>query len=222
MQGDAVDSRSVWMLETIAIVDGGPVQWKAEHCRFKNVYSGLYLCAKKTKSVVEDGNTVDKYILMTTRDSAKSGTQFHFFESNTNSKYLNMGKALQIASGSQWLARGEHFGLDFQLKTTGEKADAVSLLINGYVPFTLEGDEMAKEPLDLNTSLSIRRYMQKYLNMTEIPQNRSINTLWPSAERNDVAFFQEVIAKCRNFTQGFMLSSDTITLVFDWICQLLK
>ena len=140
MGGDnAIDSRSVWSLESVSGVDGGPITWKSEHCRFKNLSSGLYLLQKKMKQRnAETGDVIEKIIFTTTKDTSKAGTLFHFFESNSTSKYLSKGKALQIASGPQWICRGDHEGLDFQLKSTLDKAEAVSLLINDYEQFSVD------------------------------------------------------------------------------------
>jgi hypothetical protein len=223
MQGDIVDNRSVWVMETIVGVKGGPIHWKSEHARFKNIHTGHYLRYKKVRAYRENGESFDKTVFFSC-ESPGVGTQFHFFEPNSTRKTLSKAKALQVGAANQWLSRGEHCGLSFQLKSSLDKAEAVNLLINEFVPYkgANEGHRLDREPDDIFSALSLRSYLKKYVDMTEIPQNRVVSTLWPTAERSDVQFYQNVMVKGKNFAQGFLISDEHITLGVDKSDQLLR
>ena len=225
MDGDAVDTRSVWILETVSIVKGGPIQWRSEHARFKNVCNGMYMKYKKKRIYDDKGESQEVMIFTTTAVATEPGTMFHFFESNSEGKNLSKFKALQVGAGTQWLHRGEHMDLNFKLKSCSDRAEALSLLINDYTPVSLNTDHvisMKREPQDMFSALSARLYLKHYLDMTEIPQNRAVNTLWPTADSKDVGSFQNVITRTKNFAQGFDISADNINLGVDKADQLLR
>ena len=222
---DQVDSRSVWTLEKTQLVKGGAIHWKSSHIRFKNIATSLYLQHKIERGVDEDGVVGDKTIFTYTENREDAGTQFHFFESNSSNKNLSKGKAIQIGCSGQWLCRGEHVDLNFMVKSVSDKSQAVNLLVQEYkqfVPEDEEEDEDSTNPLDMYSGLAICSYLKKYFGMTEIPENRSVNTLWPTAERTDVAFYQEVVTKAKNFAQGFLISNENISLGVDKSNPLLR
>ena len=51
---------------------------------------------------------------------------------------------------------------------------------------------LIREPLDVYIGISARKYLRKYFEMTEIPRQDYIATLWPTASSSDVKFFQGI------------------------------
>ena len=217
--GEVLDLRCIWSIETKSLTSGGPIQWKTDQVRFKNLALGLFLAFIKY-----DGE--DEFRLSVTYDVSNPGTLFNIHELNSSKNQLSLSKALQIAQDALYLERGEEIDdKKFIIKSTKDKTEAVSLLINGYKQFTLEEDEGAgdsPEPLDVYSGMSTGYYIRKYLDMTVIPRQRGVNTLWPSGERTEMEFFHEFITKAKNFSQGFMVSDENITLGVDKSNHLLR
>jgi hypothetical protein len=107
--------------------------------------------------------------------------------------------------------------LSNKVQSTSDKSEAASLLVNDFIDFVAIGqeEEAKKEPRDLHTSMSLEKYMKQFCEKTIIPTNKTVSTLWPGAKRNDLINFNDLITRCKNFSQGFKVSDDNITLGVD-------
>ena len=222
---DTVDSRSIWMIEGKEQTKGSPILWKSEFVRFKNLSTGMYLrwVLKESGFNASTGGSVASLVFTKTEDGTGQDTLFKFFEPNATSKHANKGKALQISAAGVWLARGEVVDLDFKVQSTPDKANAVSLLVQDYVDFTPStGHSRQKSCRDVFSALSIEKYMLRFFHKTIIPTNKTATTLWPGAGRNDMTQFNNLITKCKNFSQGFGISDEHIVLGVDKSDQALR
>jgi len=220
--GIALDARCIWSIETKVLTSGGAIQWKTDTIRFKNLATGDFLTVLRNP---EDNDA--ETILTVTSDVRDAGTFFNVIELNSQQNQLSMSKALQISQEGVWLQRGNELdSKKFVIKGTKDKLNACSLLINEYIQFsTSDADALIalKNPLDVYSALSVRKYIQKYLHLTVIPRgSRTHNTIWPGTEKSDLEFFQSVVVAGTNFAQGFNVDDAHITLGVDKSNQLLR
>lgn len=232
--GEILDSNFLWMLEGASFFVGGAIKWKTEQVRLRHFNSGKYLILDNQIEVDEDGNETDSLIMQCVDDRAAGDTLFNMVEVNSTFKYLRNGKAMQLSNGGKWITRGDvrpGSTLSFDLTGTKEKDHALNLMITHYNPHQNKGkavlkeeeeagdypdngeeaeSETIKEPFDVFVGLSIRNFLQKYLDMTVVDGENALNTIWPSAGRSDVEFFKGVIEKIVLFVRGFSVSTSQI------------
>ena len=164
----------------------------------------------------------ESFSLLCTVDVTDPSTLFGIQEIHSSSNYLSNAKPSQIYQKDFWIQRGEvNEDLSFSLTGSKDSSVAVSLIISRYdgssSSKTEHHEESGKiqEPLDEYTGLTILKYFRKYNNMTIIPTSDSINTLWPAADRDELAFFEVLITKALVFSQGFSIYSENINLAVD-------
>lgn len=216
--GTDVSSGSLWFIESKTLVQGGVIHWKTEQVRFKHLNTGLYLALMHT--TLPDGS--QQSVLTSTDDSNASGTLFSLAEINSTTKLLRNSKALQVHHNECWLERGhsDENGKGFFVVASKDKNVALSLLISRYSQDTSEKDNAdaaakVSEPLDVFVGVAARNYLRKYNSMIVIPETDTVTTVWPSADREDWEFFDMVIQKAINFSQGFSIGADNVNLLVD-------
>jgi hypothetical protein len=227
---DVVDSNHLWFIEAGSILDGGPIRWKTDLVRFKHVNTGQYLAHTEEYPVNEETGEQEEVLIFTTTSHPNTpGTLFNVNELNSTGKLLSNGKALQIGQAGSWIERGdvsEDSVLTFLVRGTHDRANALSLLIHragghNAASNAAAGDDdhseviAAHEPLDFFSGLAARNYLRRYHDMTVIPRSDSVNTIWPTAIRTDLEFFQLVVEKTVFFSQGFPIASTGIQLGID-------
>ncbi len=236
--GEVLNLRSIWSIETKALIRGGSIQWKTDQVRFKNLATGVFLCTVDPDLLHFDddestgkNNDGKKMILTTTSDLTDPGTLFNVVELNSTKNQLTMSKALQVHQGDYWLSRGSEFEEGtYAIRMIKNKDKAISVLVNEYKQFSVESGpdsdaastDNSSEPLDAFSGMSFKRIFWKYLNMTIIPRRKNMTTLWPTADATDMEFFHFVTTRAKNFSQGFAVSDDHITLGVDKANQLLR
>jgi hypothetical protein len=224
---DHLDSNFLWLLEANNYLLGGPVNWKTETVRVKHFNSGLYLRQETRYEEDEEGNRMKSYRFTVVSDRETVGTLLNISEINSNSKYLGNEKALQLGYNNTWIERGDVVSgsaFTFRLCGTKDKDNALSLVFHRFKKSSAssssqqtkdENDEESiidpsirlKEPLDLFVGFSARQYIDKYFQMTDVPPELSLNTIWPTASRTDLDSFKGIIEKLVVFTQGFPVTT---------------
>jgi hypothetical protein len=227
---DVVDSNHLWFIEAGSILDGGPIRWKTDLVRFKHMNTGQYLAHTEEYPVNEETGEQEEVLIFTTTSHPNTpGTLFNVNELNSTGKLLSNGKALQIGQAGSWIERGdvsEDSVLTFMVRGTHDRANALSLMIHragghNAASNAAAGDDdhseviAAHEPLDFFSGLAARNYLRRYHDMTVIPRSDSVNTIWPTAIRTDLEFFQLVVEKTVFFSQGFPIASTGIQLGID-------
>ena len=206
------DSRTIWQLEPEVATSGGPILWKAAKIRLRNVSTGLYLYMKARDE--EAPMTHENCVVITTRDTTLPGTLFSFYEPNSPSKYLRNLKALSINCEGVWLGRGEAIEVSFSVRSVATRNASLNFVIN---PLKLAHPHIfeAGGPLDCHTCMNAKKYFSRYLQMTVVPTNNSISTLWPTAERSDIPFFNRLFESLTNFSQGYHIDAENVQLGVD-------
>ena len=225
---DPLDSNCLWFLESSSPLLGGTIKWKTEQIRLRHLNTGLYLCQVMGEAEDEEGGMGEKYYLTTTDDIESPGTLFSVNELNSHSKFLGNAKAMQFFQHNIYLERGEVLEdsvFSFMMKCTKEKVSAVNLIIHTYQEKSKASDneeddtgnefKNIKEPYDVFSGCSLRRFIRKYYEMTVVPTNDYVNTVWPAAVRGDLEFFQHIMDKSIYFVQGFPISAVNIQLGID-------
>ena len=224
-----IDSNFLWFVESSSMIKGGPIKCKTDQIRFKHLNSGMYLQQVTETETLDDGSETEKIILTKTTNCETNDTLFTVHEvTTTTNKYLETSKAVQIGVNSIWIERGEiiedDHAFSFIVRGSREKNAAVCLIINTFTKTNQNGQSdsdgsnasnLIKEPLDVFTGKSIRRHIQKYNEMTVVPRSDSVNTVWPTAVRTDMAFFNFVMDKSIYFSQGFPISANNVQLGVD-------
>eukprot|EP01040_Poterioochromonas_malhamensis_P001446 gene1446-1534_t len=221
---DFVNSNFLWFIETNSSVSGGPIRLKTQKVKFKHLNTGKYLKVDVVNILTEEEDECEKVVLTTTSDSSDPSVFFEISELTNPGKYLNNAKALQLSQSGVWVERGDV--LDdgtYIIKGGREKSVALSLLLIRYLPtvkkvYESESDLVATsecEPLDAYVGLAARSYLRKYYQMTALPRNDTVNTLWPNANRGDLEFFSNMVGQLIYFSQGFPISSTKIELGID-------
>ena len=222
---DPVPSNFLWVVESSNVLNGGPLTLKTDKVRLKHLNSNRYLQFLPKTSEGDGGN--DMPLLTTSLSSENEKTLFNFVQLNSSSKYLTKGRACQVGQHGVWLQRGDNLeGGNYAVKGGRDKQAAVNLIFH-KVPddSAIEEQDDTKggngssvsliEPMDEFVGLSARKYFQKYYNMTVVSKNESISTIWPSANRGDMDFFQKLAQKTVFFSQGFPISQDDVQLGID-------
>jgi hypothetical protein len=215
---DHLDSNFLWLIESSQFLVGGPITSKTDTIRLKHFNSGLYLVQETIIEESEAGNNEKIFSFTVTEDRELPHSLFNVSEVNPSSKFLCNDRAIQIGHNGVWLERGEsNFALTFQLQGTKEKDNALNLIFRrfkkGFGKEESEDESITnpairlKEPLDLYVGYSARQYLKKYFEMTEVPKELSVNTIWPHSGRTDIDVFKGIIEKLVVFTQGFPVST---------------
>ena len=133
----ALDSNAIWVMESETLVRGGPIEWKAQQVRLKNLNTGLYLMVEETTrqvassrggSMIEDAshdgtdspdelNTAreEAYITFTLTSNRNDLRTLLFNQEIYSSRpELRQAKPLQLYTtqittiANLWLCRGEN------------------------------------------------------------------------------------------------------------------
>ena len=227
--GTPVDSRCLWVMEMRNITQGGPIYWRNVQVRLKNLSKACYLEVETRYDIAHDKESgedtvVDRHVIKTTYQADAVGAMWNIIEPNSTSKTLRNSKPYQIGGyGGVYLQLGEELDEKIVITGTKDKDEALSLLIYRYSEEEEEfgsmgGDDKSMqqvEPLDVYVAMACRNYLQKYLDMTVIPSNKTTGTLWPTADRTDMAVLQMIIERTVNFSQGFAISKKDVVLGVD-------
>ena len=167
-----VSTSSLWLMETRAVVAGGPVAWKTDQVRFKHINSGKYMC------MLREGrdDSEDAYILGVTDNQEERGTLFSVTELHSSGALLEDNRAIQISHGHTFLEKRDFLEIaefsHYSCGGTRNKARAVFLFIKRYddgasmsgVADESSGDVEMKQPLDIFVGATLRDFFKKYLN----------------------------------------------------------
>ena len=224
------DVVSLWLIESKSFINGGPFAWKTEQVRFRNLVTGRYLMVVQKVHTEEglDGPSHSEFFLTTTADPfSNRGTVFNAMEQTGSNNLLTGSKAVTLSCNGAYLERGPEIENDvFSMKLTEDKSAALSLLINVYVPLSELGlsEDVARspEPLDVHCGLAAKKHLQRYLELTVVPQSSGISTIWPTAGKAEMAFYELVTTQVMIFSQGFDISNIHATLGIDKSDQTLR
>ena len=215
-----IDTRSLWMLEFRSKTQGGPIYWRTEQVRLRNLCSGSYLRVLSSSHYDENDELVIEYDVSMTPDSADSGTIYSLAELTGMTKTVLAGKAFYIKSeAGGYFARGSEdkdIRAAYTLTCKREKLDATNLQLIKYAkPHHDPEDTKQQEPLDVYVAMASRDYLQKFLDLTVLPKVSHVSTLWPTADRSDIDVFLKVIRRSITFSQGFPISAENVVLGVD-------
>ena len=167
-------------------------------------------------------DAVTEYYFTTVEASGLSspGTCFDVREQTGSNNFLTKSKALTISSDQVFMERGDELENDqFSIKPVKNSTDALNLLINAYVPLSEVGLPVGTpktlDPLDVYSGLAARRHFSRFFEMTAVPRNSNVSTIWPGAARDDVAFFNSICKQIMIFSQGFDITATNVTIGVD-------
>ena len=216
-----LDSNALWMIEKGDMLTGGPINWKSEHIRLRHLNSGLYLILQQNEdlNLEDDFDTKITKMVAITDDPSNPGTLFGLSELHSVTAFLGNSKPCQInqidsqTSENVWVSRGELMEdrEAFPLTSSSEKSDALNLIVSRYQQ---ENSTESSEPFDVFVGVSIRIILQKIADMTEMPSDPTVNTVWPTAESNTLESFLAIMKKTVTFTQGYSINYDETDLVY--------
>jgi hypothetical protein len=226
-----INSDSLWFVESKSMLAGGPIKLKTDKIRLKHMNTGMYLMCAFVERINEVSELMeDVSVFTTTSNPDMPGTLFSVTEVNGTSKFLSNGRALHIGYAGTWIERGDNLEGSYMVKGTKDKLTALNLIIHRYTSSSVGEAEVAevaeeatttsqvnpsREPLDVYVGLATRGYLRKYHNMTVIPRNDAVSTVWPTGSRSDLEFFRGVIQKVVFFSQGFPISAKDVQLGID-------
>ena len=215
------DSTSLWVIESKNLIDGGTIQWKSDHIRFRNLNTGMYLAVRTTNSKKTGKELAELHV----SNTATPSTLFTLHEMYSSTFFLSNGKAMQICHNNTYVERGEYDDESgtYHASLSKEKARAVSLLIHRYVQ-TWKRDQVdvgelvtekysyrsrIEEPLDVYVGVAAKKYLSKYLEGMVVPTTDfSAGTLWPEADRSTFYEVVSVLKKINLFVRGYRVSDD--------------
>jgi hypothetical protein len=213
-----VSSRLLWFLESRLPMKGGIVRWKAEGIRLKHVNTGLYLRILTDKEVSGDGK-VYSYALSTTADGTDPNATFSVEDLVSANKILSFEKPVRIGKDGIYLERGEVLdNMKYVIAGCTATDRAVTFKIYKYLGEFGTGEESLspnKEPFEIFSGLSVRKYLSKYNKMLQLPASIYVSTIWPTADRADLEMFSKLMERAVFFSQGFPISATDIVLGVD-------
>ena len=219
-----VDTNALWVVESKTIVIGGPVLWRSDQVRFRNLNTGRYLVMEQVLQEDEGGVRWES-VLSTTRSASSQGTLFSLQELFSTSTYLSCAKAVQISSHGSWLARGlynDHLDM-FSCVGSRDKNKALSWLILRYTEGSDDitaspppADEVLgtiEEPRDVNVGVAARDFLKSYLRKTRVTLGpQATGSIWRRADAAELPFFQQTMQRIVLFAQGFSISCESTLL----------
>jgi hypothetical protein len=221
---EEINSNYLWMMDSQSIILGGPILWKSEAVRFRHVNTGKYLQLLQEPSDDRNSEASETLYFTSCADQENSGTLFNVQDLNATDPFICDSKPVQIGQNGVWFERGEILEdsvFSYAVKGSKDKSVALSLIVQRYdgqsksSKVETDANESTIEPLDIFTGLAIRRFLTTYNNLTILPKNDSVNTIWPAAYRYDLEFFQFLADKCIYFAQGFPISVKFVQLGID-------
>lgn len=236
-QTEIIDTNCVWVMETgESEGHGGPIAWKTDLVRFRNLNTGKYL-AIETSSPSMNTPVATEITHLTVKDnSSVPGTLFGIHEVYSSGlNYLTHGKPIQLHHEGLWLQRGEYDDSVSAYLCVGakDKSRAFNFLINRYIENTSQARDTVlksnpiqatteidlnrgtiEDPMDVYVGVAARNFLKKYHDMTVVPiADFSAGTLWPNFDRrSELAHFETMIKKVIRFTQGFPLVAENLVV----------
>jgi len=131
--GALVDSSALWVLELDNSLRGGLINYKTEKVKLKHFNTGKYLAIDLTLQELDDGSIEDQYQITVTDDAEFEGNRLSLTEMNSNSSFLNIGKAVQISRNGLFVERGDLDEKTYSVSCGNEKTSAINFVINRYV-----------------------------------------------------------------------------------------
>ena len=128
-----VDSSALWVLELDNSLRGGLINYKTEKVKLKHFNTGKYLAIDLTLQELDDGSIEDQYQITVTDDAEFEGNRLSLTEMNSNSSFLNIGKAVQISRNGLFVERGDLDEKTYSVSCGNESASAINFVINRYV-----------------------------------------------------------------------------------------
>ena len=212
--GDNFDSNNLWILESKKITKGGPVRWRKDFIRFRNLNTGKYLCmserSRMSGNMAEYNSTT---LSMTLSDSALPGTLFNLHELNSSSTHLTDGKPMQMSNGTHWVARGESNSNLYFCFGSPERGKGMNLLIHKYCEnyevTSGVSKEASSDPLDVFVGVAARNFLKKILDQTNSSDmmNRSVDGILTNLKSLDLDFFLAMTDLVIGFINGYPISS---------------
>lgn len=130
--GSLIDSSALWVIELDTPLRGGPITYKTERVKLKHLNTGKYLAVELIMKELEDGGMEDQYQLTMSDDPDFEGNRLHLTEMNSNSAYLNLGKAIQISRNGLYVERGELDEKTYAVSCGEDNNSAINFVINRY------------------------------------------------------------------------------------------
>lgn len=220
-----LDTNSLWVVESKSIVTGGPIQWKSDQVRFRNLNNGRYLMMEQILLQDETGGAVWRTILSTSSNASDQATLFNIQELYSTSTYLSNAKAVQIACQGSWFARGPYNDAmdNFSCYGVRDKNVALNLLMLRYIegkddfdaitPIIEDTRGVIEEPRDVNVGVASRNFLKDYLRKTRVTMGKgSVGSIWPGSDATELAFFQQTMQRIVLFAQGYSISCENTAL----------
>lgn len=209
-EGNFKTANSLWVVEPEYEPSGHPLTIKGTRIRFRHLIRDTYVRIEYSEIVMKTSKVFG--FVSTTDDRNDPGTLFNIQELYSMGQFMLNGKPVQLVQENSWLGRGDMVRntTSYQCTTSFDKAQAASWIINRYNPNTygISTDVLEREPLDVNVCLVCKVYLRKFLNMIVLPSDEFATTIMPSADADDLDFFQLLMGKLVMFIQGYPISYD--------------
>ena len=229
---DKFDSSNLWVIEAKKLTKGGPVRWRKDHIRFRNLNSGKYLCMSDTPTPPspargshaeleepseESGHSWSAggtHAMILSESPTSPGTLFNLHELYSSSNHLTDGKAMQMSHGGLWIARGDYHNDMYSCFGSPERGKGMNLLIHIYAESVAfaheEPEEMSSDPLDVFVGVAARNFLKKTLDQTRTPSSTeselSMEAIWPGVSTLDLDFFMSMTSRMIYFVNGYPIS----------------
>ena len=130
--GALINSSALWVLELDNPLHGGRINYKTERIKLKHFNTGKYLAIDLSFQELAEGGMVDQYQITITDEAEFEGTRLSIIEMNSNSAFLNIGKAVQISRNGLYVERGELIEKTYSIICGNESSSAINFVINRY------------------------------------------------------------------------------------------
>lgn len=151
------------------------------------------------------------YMLSTMMNAKSSKTLFSIQELNSSSNFLNDSKPSQISYKGIFLVRGDTQtgAIGFDVIGNFDQQLAANFVITRFTNGVGDSKKsMSSEPLDVFVGSSARTCMKKFSNMIVLPTDPRVSTLWPAADRGDMALFKSIVQRLLFFIKGYSVNVD--------------
>jgi len=130
--GALIDSSALWVLELDNPLRGGRINYKTDRIKLKHFNTGKYLAIDLSFQDLAEGGIVDQYQITVTDEPEFEGTRLNIIEMNSNSAFLNLGKAVQLSRNGLYVERGELIEKTYSIICGNESASGINFVINRY------------------------------------------------------------------------------------------
>ena len=209
---DALDSNSIWVLESKSLVRGGPIQWKQDQVYLRHLNTGKYL---STLDTGEDEYVMDSCLFTIVDEPTEKHSLFTIYELHSQNDSLQTNKAIQLRQGHMFVERSDYVDRwkSFTCAGTRNRMKATNLIITRYAEHTGQSNAQINHQdmaMDIHVGISIRNVLKSFLEVTRVPSVRDSKTssIWAHLDPTERAVFASTVELYMYFIKGFPIVHD--------------